>query len=76
MKKKQLQELHTKSIKELNELVKKAQEELVKLKVELGAGRLKDTQAMNKKRHDLARIKTILREKELLKPATTETQKV
>lgn len=68
MKKKELQELHHKSIKELEELVQKTQIELVKLRVELGAGKLKDTQAVNKKRHDFARLKTILREKELLKP--------
>ena len=65
MKQDQIKALHAKTKRELRELIKKTQEELARLKVELGAGRVKDTQAVNKKRHDLARLKTILREKEL-----------
>lgn len=65
MKKKQLEELRNKTEQELKDLIKKAEEELVKLKMELGAGKLKDTQAVNRKRHDLARVKTIIKQKEL-----------
>ena len=65
MKQDQIKALHAKTKRELRELIKKTQEELARLKVELGAGKVKDTQAVNKKRHDLARLKTILREKEL-----------
>ena len=68
MKKKQLDELHAKSVKELKESVKKIQGELVQLRTELGAGKLKNVHQIKLKRRDLARIKTILREKELLKP--------
>lgn len=67
MKKKDKESLHAKSIKELRELIKEAQEELVRLRLDLGAGKVRDTQTVNKKRHDLARLKTILRERELLK---------
>lgn len=60
-----MQELHTKTIKELRDLVKKTQEELVKLRTDSGAGKLKNVHQIAMKRHDLARIKTIVREKEL-----------
>lgn len=66
MKKKQLVELHTKSIKELKDLAKKIQEELVQLQTDLGAGKLKNVNQIKFKRHDLARIKTIIKEKELM----------
>lgn len=65
MKKKELKELETKSISELNQMIKEVGLELLKLKMEKGAGKLKDTQAVNKKRRKLARLKTILRKKEL-----------
>lgn len=65
MKKKELKELDTKSISELNQMIKEVGLELLKLKMEKGAGKLKDTQAVNKKRRKLARLKTILRKKEL-----------
>lgn len=65
MKKKELKELETKSISELNQMIKEAGLELLKLKMEKGAGKLKDTQAVNKKRRKLAWLKTILKEKEL-----------
>jgi len=66
MKKKDIQELHHKSVKELGELLKKTQKELAQLRTDLGAGKLKDVNQVKKKRHDLARVKTILREKELM----------
>lgn len=65
MKKKQLAELHTKDEKELTKMIVDLQTELVKLRTDLGAGKLKDVQQVNKKGRDLARIKTIIKEKEL-----------
>ena len=65
MKKKELKELHQKSQQDLQSLMKKAQEELVKLKMDRKAGRLKNVRLPENKRRDLARIKTILKEKEL-----------
>jgi len=65
MKKKELKELHQKSQKDLQSLMKKAQEDLVKLKMDRKAGRLKNVRLPENKRHDLARIKTILKEKDL-----------
>lgn len=65
MKRKEIKELHLKTNQDLKALLRKAQEELVKIRVDLQSGKLKDTQLPNKKRHDLARIKTVLRQKEL-----------
>ena len=65
MKRKEIKELHLKTNQDLKALLRKTQEELVKIRVDLQSGKLKDTQSVNKKRHDLARIKTVLRQKEL-----------
>jgi ribosomal protein L29 len=65
MKKKALAELHTKEEKELTKMIIDVQAELVKLQTDLGAGKLKDVQQVNKKKRDLARLKTIIQEKEL-----------
>jgi len=65
MKKKDFQELRAKTKEELKGLIIKAQGELVRLKLEKKAGRLKDVHLPVKKSNDLARLKTILREREL-----------
>jgi ribosomal protein L29 len=65
MKRKEISQLHTKSSLELKTLMKKMEEELVKMKVDLESGNLKDVRAVLKKRRDLARVKTVLRKKEL-----------
>jgi len=65
MKRKEIYQLHTKSSLELKTLIKKMEEELVRMKVDLESGKLKDVRAVLKKRRDLARVKTILRKKEL-----------
>lgn len=67
MKKNQLKELQTKTAAELNSLLGKGEIELAKLKMDLRAGKLKDVQSLNKKRHDLARMRTILRNQQLTK---------
>lgn len=65
MKKKEISQLHTKSSQELKSLIKKMEEELVKMRIDLKSGKLKDVRAVLKKRRDLARVKTVLGEKEL-----------
>lgn len=66
MKRKDIQELHSKTIKELKESAKKLQKELVQLQTDLGAGKLKNVHQIKTKRRDLAKVKTIIREKELM----------
>ncbi|MGB9911416.1 MAG: 50S ribosomal protein L29 [Microgenomates group bacterium] len=65
MKKKELQEIRTKTKKELLELIRKTQEKLVKLRLEKATGKLKDVHLPQKVADELAQLKTILREKEL-----------
>ncbi|PIS14054.1 50S ribosomal protein L29 [Candidatus Shapirobacteria bacterium CG09_land_8_20_14_0_10_47_13] len=67
MKKNQLKELQTKTAAELNSLLAKGEIELAKLKMDLRAGKVKDVRSLNKKRHDLARMKTILKNQQLTK---------
>ena len=50
---------------ELLNLLKKVQEEWWKLKIDLRIGKLKDVHAPRKKRKEIARIKTIIRNKEI-----------
>lgn len=64
MKRKQIQELHQKETGELRKLLSQAQDELVKLRMDLEAKKIKDIHALAKKRGEIARIKTILKEKE------------
>ena len=66
MKKKEIKEIQSKSVKELQVLDKKAREELARVKVELKAGKLKNTGLYIAKKVDLARIKTILKERQLI----------
>lgn len=65
MKKKAIKETQNKSIKELRALEKKAREELARLKVDLKAGKLKNIGLYVGKKVDLARIKTILKERSM-----------
>ncbi len=65
MKKKELNELHTKSTDELKQLIKKTRLELIRSQMEQKAGKLKNVHLVKQKRHDLARLKTILKELEL-----------
>ena len=65
MKTKQIQELGAKKIAELQSLAVKAESQLVKLKMEKGSGKLKDTTALRKKRQEIAIIKTLIRERQL-----------
>lgn len=66
MKPKDKKELHTKTVKELKSLLSSTQKELVKLRAEQATRKLKDGHQVLKKRGDIARIKTVIRERELL----------
>lgn len=58
-------DLADKSMAELKQLLKKAQEKWVELRMDLKIGKLKDVHVAKKKRKEIARIKTLIREKEL-----------
>jgi len=65
MKKKEMNELKNKDLKALKELAKKVDQEIFKLKMDKGTAKLKNVSSLGQKRRDLAKIKTIIREKEL-----------
>jgi ribosomal protein L29 len=65
MKHKEIKETKQKNKEELIVQTHRLAEELVKLKMEKQAGRLKNTQLIKRKKHDLAVVKTILKEREM-----------
>ncbi len=65
MKKKEFQELHSKDLKDLKDLAKKIDEEIFKLRMDKKTAKLKNVHTLGDKRRDLAKIKAIIREKEL-----------
>jgi len=65
MKKKEMNELKNKDLKALKELAKKVDQEIFKLKMDKRTAKLKNVSSLGQKRRDLAKIKTIIREKEL-----------
>ncbi len=65
MKKKEKQELHQKTIAQLQKEVAKAEKKLAKLRLESRAGKVKNVRDLINQRHHLAALKTVLKEKEL-----------
>jgi large subunit ribosomal protein L29 len=58
-------EVRDKTIGELRKLAGQLESDAFQLKFRLGSGQLKQTADIKKKRRDLARVKTVLRQKEL-----------
>lgn len=63
MKKKAISELHTKDKEELGALLKETETVLFKARMDQKMNKLKNTRSLFQTRHDIARIKTILRAK-------------
>jgi large subunit ribosomal protein L29 len=59
------EEIRAKANSELEQDLRTAQEELFRLRFQLATGRLTNTARMRQVRRDVARIKTIMREREL-----------
>jgi len=66
MKKKARQELHQLSQAQLRKEITKQEKEVSRLRLELRAGKLKNVHQLMNQRHQLARLKTIAKEKELV----------
>lgn len=64
MKTKDKKELFTKSKEELKSLLKEERQALITLRLEKAQNKLKNTRAIFFKRKDIARILTVLKEKE------------
>ncbi|RJQ38715.1 50S ribosomal protein L29 [Candidatus Microgenomates bacterium] len=65
MKTKQKKELHAKTIQEIKVLLKEAKEEMFSLKLEKVQRKLKNLRSIFEKRKNIAKMLTILREKEI-----------
>ena len=65
MKKKDIQELHSKEAGELVALLKKAKEELFNFRMDHSMKKLKNTKSLFNKKKDIARILTVLSEKKI-----------
>ena len=70
MKKKELNKLREKSIKQLQTLVDKKKLELVKIQSKMKVGKEKNLKSTKNLKRDVAQILTIIREKELIKKAS------
>lgn len=58
-------EVKEKTTNELTRLTQELEDEIFKLRFRLNSGQLKSTSDIKKKRRDLARAKTVLRQREL-----------
>lgn len=67
MKRTEIKELQAKTIKELWDMLKKLNLDLMKLRMDLAQNKVGNTRALARKNDDVARIKTVLRLKELAK---------
>lgn len=63
MKKQELKNLRTKTIPELETLIKERREEMAKLKIDQALKKNKNVHLYSAKRRDLAQILTVLKEK-------------
>ena len=65
MKRQELKELRQKNQAELKRLLREAQNKLAKMRIERKAGNIKDVYAVAKTQDEIAKIATIIHEKEL-----------
>jgi len=63
MKKTEKKDLRIKSIKELEKILKEKRKDFEKIRMEKGAGRVKNTHLLTLKRKEIAAILTIITEK-------------
>ncbi len=66
MKRKEIKELHTKTIEELNTLLKETRDLFLKMRLDLTRNRVKNTRGIFLMRKDMARILTIINQKEVM----------
>lgn len=65
MKKKEIRELREKTLAELGKMLKEKQSGLVKLRMEIATQKIKNIRVLARTRDDLARIMTVINQKEL-----------
>ena len=65
MKSKELKELKDKTVAELDTQLKDKKAELFNLRFQLATGQLQNTMAISNCKRDIARVKTIIRQREM-----------
>lgn len=71
MKRKDLVDLKTKEVEDLNKILGEKKTKLEKLMVNISAGKEKNLKSASNLRRDISQILTIMREKEILKKEAT-----
>jgi len=66
VKRKEIKELIGKTTEELEKTLNNWQKELVEIRLKLKTERIKNFHGLSDKRHDIARIKTVISQKKLL----------
>lgn len=66
MKRKDITALHDQTSQELEQRLQELRQSLAKAKLELPSGKLEDVRLPSKLRDDIARVKTVLRQKQLM----------
>ncbi|MBI2594304.1 50S ribosomal protein L29 [Candidatus Curtissbacteria bacterium] len=74
MKKKELDETKTKSLSELKKQLKELEKEKVKSQLELAMGKLKNVHLPGQKKRDIAKLRTIIKLKELARGSTVQKE--
>lgn len=65
MKRKDIKELYQKEEKELGDLLLKLRKELVRIKMEIAMGKVKNLRQPARIKDDIARVKTVLNQKRI-----------
>ncbi len=76
MKRNDINLLHEKTLAELQEQLVELNQQWAKAKLELKVNKLSDLRSPSKLRDDIARVKTIMREKELLAAVEEYVQQI
>lgn len=76
MKRKDLEKLHQLNVQELREKLVQVRKEIIDLRMSAEREKTKDVKLIGKKRDELARMMTILKEKEFFKEAKEADEKV
>lgn len=75
MKNKDKKELHTKEKNELLKMAEAIRSEILKMQIDMSMAKVKNVSLVKEKKKDLARILTILGEKELEEKNSSKTKK-
>lgn len=75
MKRNDISALHEKTSGELEQQLAELKKDLAKAKLELPAGKLADTRLPGKIRDDIARVKTVLSQKQLVAKTSVSAEK-